>query len=119
MAGNLPFSPSYAAGPFVFVSGKIGADPDTGALPPGDLRKQTRLALENIRKVLEDGGLSLEDVVKTTVFLTDMRHYPDMNEEYVAVFPEKLPARTCVAVSSLPRVEALVEIEAIAYTGKS
>ncbi|MFP4178909.1 MAG: RidA family protein [Spirochaetaceae bacterium] len=115
MAGT-PFSPSLRAGSFVFVSGKIGMDADSGGIPPGDVTAQTRQTLENIGKELAKQNLSLENVVKTTVFITDMRNYAAMNEEYVKHFPSKLPARSCVAVSSLPRVEALVEIEAVAYT---
>ncbi|MFO7849739.1 MAG: RidA family protein [Spirochaetia bacterium] len=115
MAGT-PFSPSLRAGSFVYVSGKIGIDTSSGVIPPGDITAQTRLVLENIKGELEKQKLSLEDVVKTTVFITDMRNYAAMNEEYVKHFPAKLPARSCVAISSLPRVEALVEIEAVAYT---
>ncbi len=113
-----PFSPVYEAGGFLFVSGKIGVDPESGELPAGDVKAQVRFTLQAIAAELKNQGSSMAAVSKTTVFLTDMRNFAEMNEEYVKHFPEPLPARSCIAVSALPRNGALVEIEAIAYTGK-
>jgi len=114
----MPFSPAYRAGDFLFISGKIGVDSGSGGLPSGDVQKQVRFALEGIAAELKKQGSSMAAVSKTTVFLTDMRNFAEMNEEYVKHFPEPLPARSCIAVSALPRNGALVEIEAIAYMGE-
>jgi 2-iminobutanoate/2-iminopropanoate deaminase len=111
-----PYSPFRVAGEFVYTSGQIGAV--KGKAEP-DIRSQVKQALSNIESVLKDAGSGLEHVVKTTVFLTDMKHYASMNEVYAEVFEGAgaAPARTCVAVAELPRVAdnpLLVEIEAVA-----
>ncbi len=111
-----PYTPVRKSGGFLFVSGQVGLDPETEAAPEG-VSAQTTQALKNMQAVLETAGASLGDVVKTTVFLTDIESYAAMNEAYAQSFPEPRPARSAVAVRELPRVPGgtlLVEIEAVA-----
>ena len=100
------------AGP-VFVSGQQPIDPATGAFPEGGIREQTRQSLLNARAILEAAGLGLGNVVKTTVFLADMGDFAAMNEVYAQFFAAPYPARSAVAVKTLPK-GALVEVECIA-----
>lgn len=102
-----------ASGKLVFVSGQIPVDPETGAFAGDDIGTQTRQSLKNVEAVLAAAGGTLQDVVKTTVFLTDMRDFAAMNEVYSTFFREDCPARSAVAVAALPK-DAHVEIEAIA-----
>jgi 2-iminobutanoate/2-iminopropanoate deaminase len=108
-----PYSQAIAYGELVFASGQIALDPQTGQLIEGDVRAQTRQALENLSAVLQQAGTSLAQVAKTTVFLTTMGNFAAMNEVYGEYFSGEPPARSTVAVAELPRA-ALVEIEAIA-----
>ncbi len=108
-----PYSQAVKAGGFVFVSGQIPIDPATGNVVEGDITVQTRQVLNNLKEVLAAAGTSLERVVKTTVFITDMNDFPGLNEVYAEFFTRTAPARSCVAVSRLPR-DVLVEIEAVA-----
>lgn len=108
-----PYSQAIAAGTLVFASGQIALDPATGQLSDGDVRVQTRRALDNVRAVLAAAGSSLEQVVKTTVFLTRMADFAAMNEVYAEYFMGTPPARSTVAVAELPR-GAQVEVEVIA-----
>jgi len=108
-----PYSQAVRAGQLVFTAGQIAIEPTTGKLIGGDVAEQTRQALKNLAAVLEAAGSSLEQVVKTTVFLRDMVDFPAMNAVYAEFFPHEPPARSTVAVASLPK-GALVEIEAIA-----
>ena len=108
-----PYSQAVRAGGFVFCSGQLALDPDTGQLVQGDTKAQTNRALQNIRAVLEAAGSSLEKVVRTTVYLANMNDFGMMNEMYMSFFRENPPARSTVEVSRLPR-EARVEIDAIA-----
>ncbi len=109
-----PYTPIVKAGPWLISSGQIGiAD---GAVVEGGVGAQFRQALANLQGLLEGEGHSLSDVTKTTVFLTDMAHYAEMNDIYVAAFGDHRPARSAVAVAQLP-LGALVEIEASAYVG--
>jgi 2-iminobutanoate/2-iminopropanoate deaminase len=110
MSSSLPYRSSVAAGEWLFISGQIGVRGN--GLPHG-VAAQTAQALDNLRAVLESNGASLSDVVKTTVFLTDMVDYAEMNEQYGLVFATDPPSRSAVAVHELP-FGALVEIEAIA-----
>jgi 2-iminobutanoate/2-iminopropanoate deaminase len=109
-----PYSHAIRVGNFLFLSGQIAIDPKTGNLIDGDIKKQTAMVLSNIKAILEEAGCSLESVVKTTVFITDMKHFSDMNEVYAQFFDQHKPARSCVAVAQLPK-NALVEIEVVAY----
>jgi 2-iminobutanoate/2-iminopropanoate deaminase len=108
-----PYSQAIRAGAFVFVSGQIALDPDTGALVPGGVAAETRQALQNLRAVLSASGASLGQVVRTTVFLADLAEFAAMNEVYAGFFPQPPPARATVQVARLPR-DARVEIDAIA-----
>ncbi|NHM26032.1 RidA family protein [Desulfofundulus sp. TPOSR] len=108
-----PYSQAIKAGGFVFVSGQIPIDPVTGKVVEGDIKVQTRQVLNNLREVLAAAGTSLERVVKATVFITDVNDFPGLNEVYAEFFARSAPARSCVAVSRLPK-DVLVEIEAIA-----
>lgn len=107
-----PYTQAIEAGGFVFVSGQLGMDPETGNLAEG-VEAQAKRALENIAAILEAAGLEMKDVVKVTIFLTDMGDFPKVNEVYAGYFSEPWPARACVAVAGLPK-GALVEIECIA-----
>lgn len=107
-----PYSQAVRVGDFVFTAGQIGIDPKTGTLQPG-LEAQTRQVLENLKAVLEAAGCGLGDVVKTTIFLTDLSHFATVNAIYGEAFPDSPPARSTVQVSALP-LGALIEIEAIA-----
>ena len=108
-----PYSVAIRAENFVFVSGTIGVDPNTGEFVPGGIEGQTRQTLKNLSEVLKAGGSSLGQVVKTTVFLQDMSEFTLMNAIYAEFFPHESPARSTVEVSALPK-GAIVEIEAIA-----
>ncbi|MCY3758435.1 MAG: RidA family protein [Acidobacteria bacterium] len=104
------------ASEFLFLSGQIGLDPQTGELVPGDIEDQTERVLRNLEGVLRAAGSSLDQVVKTTIYLTDMQEFPRVNQVYGKFFGESLPARATVGVSSLPK-GALVEVEALAVVG--
>ncbi len=108
-----PYSQAIEANGFVFASGQLPVDPMTGEFAPGGIKEQTRQSLLNAQSVLEAAGLTLSHVVKTTVFLSDMANFADMNEVYSQFFKEPFPARSAVAVKTLPK-NALVEIECIA-----
>ncbi len=107
-----PYSQAIEAGGMVFVSGQLPIDAATGVMPEG-IEAQARQSLQNIKSILETAGLSMADVVKTTVFLADMSLFAEMNKVYASFFSEAFPARSAVAVKGLPK-EALVEIECIA-----
>jgi 2-iminobutanoate/2-iminopropanoate deaminase len=110
-----PYSQAIKANGFVFVSGQIPIDPATGEFVDGGIREQTEQVLKNVSAVLQASGSSLDQVVKTTVFLADMQDFPAMNEVYGAFFRESPPARATVVAAGLPR-NARVEIEAVAVT---
>jgi 2-iminobutanoate/2-iminopropanoate deaminase len=104
-----------ASGDFIFTSGQIPIDPATGELAGADITVQTERSISNLAAILEAAGSSLEKVVKTTVFLSNMNDFAKMNEVYAARFTgEALPSRTTVEVARLPK-DALIEIEAVAY----
>ena len=104
-----PYSQAIDLGSLVFASGQIPIDPATGTMPAG-IEAQTRQALANVNAVLEEAGFSRKDVVKTTVFLSDIGNFSVVNEIYGAFFGDSKPARSCVEVSALPK-GGLVEIE--------
>jgi 2-iminobutanoate/2-iminopropanoate deaminase len=108
-----PYSQGIAAGPFVFCSGQIPLEPETGALVQGDISTQVKRVLQNIAAVLRAHGLGMEHVVKTTVFLTDLADFAEMNTVYAEYFLSNPPARSTIQVAALPK-GANVEIEAIA-----
>ena len=109
-----PYSQAIDSGAsLVFVSGQLPIDPATGAFPEGGVKEQTKQSLLNAKAILEIAGLNLSNVVKTTVFLADMGDFAAMNEVYAQFFSAPFPARSAVAVKTLPK-GALVEIECIA-----
>jgi 2-iminobutanoate/2-iminopropanoate deaminase len=108
-----PYSQAIEANGFVFASGQLPIDPATGAFPAGGIKEQTRQSILNAQAILAAAGLSLSNVVKTTVFLADMGDFAAMNEVYASFFTSPFPARSAVAVKTLPK-DALVEIECIA-----
>lgn len=109
-----PYSQAIDSGiGIVFVSGQLPIDPATGAFPEGGIKEQTRQSLLNAQAILEAAGLGLQNVVKTTVFLADMADFAAMNEVYAQFFTAPFPARSAVAVKTLPK-GALVEVECIA-----
>lgn len=108
-----PYSQATRAGGLLFTAGQVGFDPATGELVDGGISEQTERVLQNIRAILQAGGLDMANVVKTTVFLVDMADFAAMNAVYARAFGDHRPARSTVAVAALPR-GARVEIEAIA-----
>lgn len=106
-----PYSQAVRTGNLLFVSGQLGLPPAGGDLPP-DVTSQTRAALGNLKAVMEAAGGRMSEVVKTTCFLADMNDFAQFNAVYAEFFPDAPPARSCVAVRSLPK-DALVEVEAI------
>ena len=111
-----PYSQGVRAGEFLFISGQLPIDPEVGMMVAKDISAQTRQSLENIKSILEASGMAMEDVVKTSVYLSDMNNFKQMNEVYSGFFIGQFPARVAMEVSRLPK-DALVEIEAIAYRG--
>lgn len=107
-----PYSQAVQAGNLVFVSGQLPINAETGAMPD-DIKGQTRQSIANIKAILEEAGATLDNVVKTTVFLADMSLFGAMNEVYAEEFRKVYPARCAFAVKELPK-QALVEIEVIA-----
>jgi len=108
-----PYSQAVVSNGFAFLSGQIPLDPATGQIVEGDITAQTMRVLENIKAVLEGSGSSLNRVVKTTVYLTDMREFAKMNEVYAGYFPQDAPARATIEAARLPR-DVRVEIDFIA-----
>jgi 2-iminobutanoate/2-iminopropanoate deaminase len=108
-----PYSQGVKANGLLFISGQLPLDPKTGEFPPGGIEVQTRRSLENLKAILAAEGVSLDEVVKTTVFLQDMKDFVAMNQVYAGYFGKNAPARVCVEVAGLPKA-ALVEIELIA-----
>lgn len=108
-----PYSQAIHIGNFVFASGQIPINPATGSLVEGNITVQTRQALNNVKAILAEAGLTMRNVVKTTVFMADMNDFAQMNAVYAEFFAEPYPARSAVAVKALPK-GALVEIEVIA-----
>ncbi|EKM0669174.1 RidA family protein [Cronobacter turicensis] len=111
-----PYSQGVQLGNVVFTSGQLPLDPGTMAFPEGGIKAQTRQSLLNVKAVLEQSGASLNTVIKTTCFLARMEDFAAFNEVYAEFFgAEGAPARSCIQAGKLPK-DALVEIEAIAYT---
>ena len=108
-----PYSQGIDGGAVVITSGQLPIDPATGVFAEGGVAGQTRQSLLNVQAVLAEAGLTMDHVIKTTVFLKDMNDFAAMNEVYASFFPSDPPARSAVEVARLPK-DALVEIEAIA-----
>ena len=108
-----PYSQAIQVGNMLFASGQLGIDPATGYFVEGAVKEQTAQAFKNVKAILTEAGLDISDVVKTTVFLADMGDFGAMNEVYASQFEGAFPARSAVAVKTLPK-NGLVEIEVIA-----
>lgn len=113
-----PYSQAVKIGRYLFLSGQIPIDPATGDAVTGPIAAQARQALSNLKAVVEEGGASMNDVVKTTVYITDILLFSDVNEVYADFFTKPYPARATVQVSGLPR-GVDIEIDAIAVVGDS
>ena len=108
-----PYSQAIRVGNLVYTSGQIPIDPATGSFVEGGIKEQTRQSLTNVKAILEEAGTSMANVIKTTVFMADMADFADMNGIYAEFFSEPSPARSAVAVKTLPK-GAMVEIEVVA-----
>ncbi len=108
-----PYSQAVEAGGTLYVSGQLPIDPATGSFAEGGIKELTRQSLTNVKAILNEAGLDMGDVVKTTVFLADMADFAEMNEVYAQFFSAPFPARSAVAVKTLPK-GARVEIECVA-----
>ena len=108
-----PYSQAIEANGFIFISGQLPIDPATGQMAPADTKLQTEASIKNIEAILKSEGLTLENVLKTTVFMADLGQFAQMNEVYAKFFSANPPARAAVEVKALPKA-ALVEIEAVA-----
>lgn len=108
-----PYSQAIRVGNLIYTSGQIPINPASGVFVEGGIKEQTRQSLSNIKAILEEAGISMRNVIKTTVFLADMNDFADMNAVYAEFFSEPYPARSAVAVNSLPK-GALIEIEVVA-----
>ncbi|OBQ54564.1 RidA family protein [Halodesulfovibrio spirochaetisodalis] len=108
-----PYSHGAEFGNLVFTSGQLPIDAETGQIP-ATAAEQARVSLENVRKTLEEAGSSMKNVMKTTVFVSDLENFAAINEVYASYFSEPFPARSCVEVARLPK-DVFVEIEAMAW----
>ena len=108
-----PYSQAIQVGNLIYTSGQIPINPATVTFVEGAIKEQTRQSLTNVKAILEEVGISMSNVVKTTVFMADMNDFADMNSVYAEFFSEPYPARSAVAVKTLPK-GALVEIEVVA-----
>lgn len=111
-----PYSQAIEVNGFVYASGQLPIDPATGAFPEGGVKEQTRQSILNVKAILEEAGLALSNIVKTTVYLADMGDFAAMNEIYSQFFAQPFPARSAIAVKALPK-GALVEVEVVAARG--
>ena len=109
-----PYSQAVKLSNMIYTSGMIPLIPETMQIVEGGVQQQTRQVLENLKELLKSAGSSLENVIKTTVFIKDMNEFPKINDIYAEFFSSKQPARSCVEVARLPK-DVLVEIEVIAY----
>jgi 2-iminobutanoate/2-iminopropanoate deaminase len=108
-----PYSPAVRAGGFIFVAGQVPVDPATDKISPGDIRHETRLVLNNIKRILEGAGASLADVVRVGVYLADGSEFAAMNEVYAEFFGQHKPARTTIVCGFVAEIK--VEIDCVAY----
>ena len=112
-----PYSQAIKAGDFLFASGQVPLVPETGKIISGGITEQAEQCMKNVGAILEAAGLSYDDVVKTTVFLTNIEFFGAVNAVYGKYFQKMLPARSCVEIGHLPK-GAYVEVEVVAYCGK-
>ncbi|MFB3896787.1 MAG: RidA family protein [bacterium] len=111
-----PYSQGMRIGQFIYTSGQIPIDPKTNTIVGGGIKNQTKQVLDNLKAVLAASGASMQDVVKTTVFLSNMLDFSAMNEVYATYFSEPYPVRTTVQVAKLPK-DVAIEIDVVAYLG--
>jgi 2-iminobutanoate/2-iminopropanoate deaminase len=111
-----PYSPVVRAGDFIFLSGQVPVDPATDKMSTGDIKHETRLALNNMKRLLEGVGASMADVVKVGVFLADGAEFAQMNEVYVEFFGESKPARTTIVCKFMSDIR--IEVDCVAYSPK-
>jgi 2-iminobutanoate/2-iminopropanoate deaminase len=111
-----PYNQAIEAGGFIFISGQIAINPDTGDLQLSSIEEETRQVLRNLEAILKEAGSGFEQVVKTTIFLSDMAHFTIVNNLYAQYFEKDFPARETVAVKTLPK-SVNVEISMVAYKG--
>ena len=112
-----PYSQAIKAGDFLFASGQIAINPEKGKLVGSGVVGQAEQCMKNVGAILEAAGATYDDVIKTTVYITNMNFFGAVNEVYAKYFNKTLPARSCVEIGKLPK-DALVEVEVIAYVGK-
>lgn len=112
-----PYSPAVRAGDFIFLAGQVPVDPATDKMSPGDIQHETRLVLNNVKRLLEAVGASLADVVKVGVFLSDGSEFAQMNEVYAEFFGETKPARTTVVCKFVADIR--IEVDCVAYSPKT
>lgn len=108
-----PYNQAIKVGNMLFASGQLGLNPETGDFAEGGIKEQTEQAFRNVKAILAEAGMTIDNVVKTTVFLADMADFAAMNEVYASQFNGDFPARSAVAVKTLPK-NGLVEVEVIA-----
>ena len=111
-----PYTPAVRAGDFIFLSGQVPVDPATDKISPGDIQHETRLTLNNVKRLLEGVGASLADVMKVGVFLADGADFARMNEVYVEFFGESKPARTTIVCKFMAEIR--IEVDCVAYSPK-
>ncbi len=111
-----PYSPAVRAGDFIFVSGQLAVDPETNQYVAGDIQQETRMTLNNIKRILEGAGASISDAVRVGVFLADGTEFAAMNEVYAEFFGDAKPARTTIVCSFASNIK--VEIDCVAYSPK-
>ena len=111
-----PYTPAVRAGDFIFLSGQVPVDPATDSFSPGDIRHETRLVLNNMKRILEGVGASMADVVKVGVYLADGAEFAQMNEVYIEFFGEFKPARTTIVCKFM--IDIRIEIDCVAYCPK-
>jgi len=112
-----PYSPAVRAGDFIFVSGQLAVDPATNQFVPGDIQQETRMTLNNIKRILEGAGASMADAVRVGVFLADGTEFAKMNEVYAEFFGDAKPARTTIVCKFAADIR--VEIDCVAYSPKN
>jgi 2-iminobutanoate/2-iminopropanoate deaminase len=113
-----PYSQAIRAGHFLFISGQIGVNPETGKMVEGGIETETRQVIENLKAILKSTELGLKNVIKTSIYLADMSDFDKVNQIYSEYFAEFKPARVTIEVSAMPK-DALIEIEAIAIKYKT
>jgi 2-iminobutanoate/2-iminopropanoate deaminase len=110
-----PYSQAIRIGDFLYTSGQISLDPETMEMITGDIEVETEKVLKNIEAILKDAGLNLNNIIKTTVYLTDLSEFARMNQVYENFFTDTKPARACVQVAALPK-GAKIEIDVVAHS---